>query len=150
MSTGKIKLTFNGNGGVTIQVKNAGVIDKMHGIVSLVQHVANMLETETDEVMELVKAFIDSEKNDDMETAVKAGCRVTELKVKKLHKTGLPDLGEDDIRNLCEAFKNSDSVSTEEAQAIMEKALEDLKAGKANVTIRKVDLGKPAPEEPLS
>lgn len=150
MSAGKIKLTFDGEGGVTIRCKNVGAIDKMYGIVALAQHVANMLETDTDEVMELAKAFIDSEKNDDVEAAVKAGYRITNLEEKKFDKTGLPDLDEDGIRNLYEAFKNSDSMSKEKTQAILEKALEDLKAGKGNVSIRAVNLGKPASEEPLS
>ena len=151
MSTGKIKLTFDGNGGVTIRGKNVGPIDKMYGIVALAQHIANMLETDTDEVMELAKAFIDAEKNDDIEAGVKAGYRISDLERKKLNKTGLPDLDEDGIRNLYEAFKNADSVSKEKTQAILEKALEDPKAGKANVSIRKVNLGKPdEPQEPLS
>jgi len=151
MSTEKIKLTFDGTGGVTIRYKDVGAIDKMYGIVALANHVANMLETDTNEVMELAKVFIDSEKNDDVEAAVKAGHRIEDLARKKLNKTGLPDLDEDGIRNLYEAFKNSDSMSKEKTQAILEKALEDLKAGKGNVTIRKVNLGRPdEPQEPLS
>lgn len=147
MSTGKIKLTFDGKGGVAIRGKNVRAIDKMYGIVALVQHIANRLGTDTDEVMELAKDLIDSEKNDDREMAVKTGYRITNLEI----KTGLPDLDEDGFRNLCEAFKNSDSMSTEETQAILEKALEDLKAGKANVSIRAVNLRKPdEPQEPLS